>query len=382
MLKKTIVVVLVGIMAYLLMWPVPMNPHAWQPPTFIAAQGQFQLTDNMAVAQRLWEGKVPGPEGTAIGPDGMLYTGLENGDIVRMSLVVRAGEEPVDKVNDPDIAPKIVGNTGGRPLGIQFDAEGNLIITDAHKGLLSMAPDGAMTLLTNSYGDKAINVADDLDIASDGKIYFTDVTATMSMDDLTYMLVEGNADGVLLSYDPASGETLLEMDGLRIGNGVALGPGEEYIIIPETVGLQIKRLWLKGPLAGQVDTFVDNLPGWPDNVTFNGRDTFWVALAYPRHKKLEALSNSPFQKKLMMRLPKAMAWVPEFHNSVFRDTYGMFVGIDLDGNISHFSDAHSGHIGLLTSVLEHQGQLYLGSLVSDYIGSMPVPSSNAISREQ
>lgn len=75
----------------------------------------------------------------------------------------------------------------------------------------------------------------------------------------------------------------------------------------------------------------------------------------------------------MMRLPKALAWVPGFHSSVFRETYGMFVGIDLDGNISHFCDAHSGKIGLLTSVLEHEGQLYLGSLVSDYIGRISVP---------
>jgi len=362
MVKKHIYGLLILAAAYLLIWPVQVNPVAYDLPEFIPYEGQFALTDSMAAADKLWEGQVPGPEGTAIGPDGMLYSGLENGDMVRMSLT------------DVDAAPELVGNTGGRALGIQFDAAGNLIIADAFKGLLSMAPDGKMTLLTDSYDGKPIRIADDLDIADDGKIYFSDVTSQMSLADAAYLLVEGSADGVLLSYDPATGVTKVEMDGLRTGNGVAFGPGQEYIIVPETSGLQIKRLWLKGPKAGQVDVFVDNLPGWPDNVTFNGTNTFWVALAYPRHQALEALSSSPFQRKLMMRLPNALAWVPEFHNSMHRESYGLFVGIDLDGNITHFSDASSGEIGLLTSVLEHDGYLYLGSLLSNYIGRLPVPA--------
>lgn len=43
MLVKSIAGVLVFIVAYLTMWPVSMNPEAWQPPEFIAPEGPSTL---------------------------------------------------------------------------------------------------------------------------------------------------------------------------------------------------------------------------------------------------------------------------------------------------------------------------------------------------
>ncbi len=39
--------------------------------------------------------------------------------------------------------PRVFANTGGRPLGLIFDREGNLIVADAIKGLLSVNKGGA-----------------------------------------------------------------------------------------------------------------------------------------------------------------------------------------------------------------------------------------------
>ena len=57
-----------------------------------------------------------------------------------------------------------------------FDAEGNLIIADAIQGLISIDIDGKInTLSRKSDSDNIpLNFVDDLDIASDGKIYFSD----------------------------------------------------------------------------------------------------------------------------------------------------------------------------------------------------------------
>jgi sugar lactone lactonase YvrE len=152
-----------------------------------------------------------------------------------------------------------------------------------------------------------------------------------------------------------------------------MGPNDDYVLVNETLGFCVTRLWLKGPKAGQRETFASNLPGGPDNITFNGRDTYWVALAFPRYPHLEALAPQPFLKKLMMRLPKFLAPVPDFFQGLHLPTYGLLVGLDLNGNITHFMDAHGGDIGMVTSVLEHEGHLYLGGLSADFVARVPVP---------
>ena len=61
-------------------------------------------------------------EDVAIDKDGQIYTGYNDGRIMRF---------------DPDGKnPKEIANTNGRPLGFDFDNEGGLIIADADRGLL------------------------------------------------------------------------------------------------------------------------------------------------------------------------------------------------------------------------------------------------------
>ena len=72
----------------------------------------------------------------------------------------------------------IFSNTEGRPLGMAFDLEGNLIVADAIKGLLLIDAGGTVnTLSIQSDSDNVpFRFVDDLDIASDGKIYFSDAS--------------------------------------------------------------------------------------------------------------------------------------------------------------------------------------------------------------
>jgi sugar lactone lactonase YvrE len=69
----------------------------------------------------------------------------------------------------------------GRPLGAAFDAQGNIIICDALKGILMLEKDtNRVVILTNRVSksspidpDSPIQYANDLDVAKDGTIYFT-----------------------------------------------------------------------------------------------------------------------------------------------------------------------------------------------------------------
>ena len=68
--------------------------------------------------------------------DGRLYTGLQDGRVVRM-LADGSGVETFVQ-------------TGGRPLGMKFDAGGNLIVADAFRGLLSISPERKITVLADN----------------------------------------------------------------------------------------------------------------------------------------------------------------------------------------------------------------------------------------
>lgn len=359
MLGLTLVFIFLSIL-YIFFWPVAIEPIGWHPPKAPLYEGRFAFTNSLRKAEKLWRGKLAGPEATAI-KDGYLYTGLTDGNVVRA---------PIDGSTDPEV----LANTGGHPLGMKFDAAGNLIICDADKGLVCVTPEGEVSVLSDEVDGRLYNVADDLDIAPDGKIYFSDISNKYTMAQADYAMMEDNPLGELICYDPATKSSSVVLDNLHLANGVAMGPDGDYVLVNQTLGFCVTRLWLKGPKAGQSEPFVPSLPGGPDNITFNGKDTYWVALAYPRFPRLEALASQPFKKKLMMRLPRFLALVPEFFNGLNLPTFGLLVGVDMDGNITHFMDAKDNSIGMVTSVLEHEGHLYLGSLMSDYVARIPVPN--------
>jgi sugar lactone lactonase YvrE len=153
------------------------------------------------------------------------------------------------------------------------------------------------------------------------------------------------------------------IDGIHFANGVALGPGEEFVLVVETGEYKVWRLWLKGPRAGQREVFIDNLPGFPDNVTFNGRDTFWLALVTPRNALLDRLFPHPFLRKIVLRLPSFLQPAPE--------KFGFVLGLSPEGRVTqNLQDPTGQHYYSISSVLEREGVLHLGSLSENAVGRL------------
>ena len=63
------------------------------------------------------------------------------------------------------------------------------------------------------------------------------------------------------------GEVTVLRKDLAFVNGVVLAPDESYLLIAETTGYRIVKLWLKGPHAGEWAEFVNGTPGFPDNIS-------------------------------------------------------------------------------------------------------------------
>ena len=54
------------------------------------------------------------------------------------------------------------------------------------------------------------------------------------------------------------------------------------------------------------DIFIDNLPVFPDDISSNGKDTFWLALipGLESRKDMDSILPQPFIRKIFMCLPE------------------------------------------------------------------------------
>jgi sugar lactone lactonase YvrE len=130
---------------------------------FTALAGLLQATADVEaewiVVEKLADGAGMGPEDIAFDAEGRMYASMEGG-VMRFKL---DGSQP-----------EVFAQTPGRPLGLRFDADGNLIVCDGQ--LFSVAPDGTVKMLSDEAEGGPITKANGLDIAQDGTIYFADTT--------------------------------------------------------------------------------------------------------------------------------------------------------------------------------------------------------------
>ena len=353
-MKKIIIgiaVVLLILILVFLLKPAPIDAVAFTPPDAPEFTGALAPNNLLQEAELLALGKVHGPEEIAVDGRGNVYGGLEDGKIIRLL---------------PDGSLETFAETGGRPLGMKFDESGNLIVCDAYKGLLSIDPQGEIKTLASSVDGVPINFADALDISSEGVIYFSDASTRYELDDDLYGLLESKPYGRFLSYDPATGEVKVLLRDLYFANGVALSADEDFVLINETYRYRITRYWLTGPDSGTHEIFIDNLPGFPDNISVNQKGNFWLALFTIRNESADKLHPSPFRKNLLSKVPPALWPKP--------NPYGLVLELDAQGNIiQSLHDPTGEYLKGITSAQEYGGYLYLGSLNNDRIGKYKVP---------
>ena len=348
-----VLVVISALVAYLLAWPVPINPAAWTPPTAPELTGIYAQNSELARIERL---RVDGfaPEDVAIDSQDRIYCGTDDGRIFRFQ---------ADGTH-----PEVFAQTKGRPLGLAFDQNGNLIVADAMIGLMSIAPDGKGTVLSTEADGVPFRCTNDLDVAADGTIYFTDASYKFPLTQLKADVLEHQPNGRLLAYDPRTKQTRTLLRDLYFANGVAISPDQSFLLVNETWIYTVRRYWLKGPKQGQSDIFIDNLPGFPDGISSNGRDTFWLALVNRRDSALDALMPHPFLRKIVMRLPNFL------QPSIKR--YAFVLGLDTNGRVvRNLQDPSPNCFAQIANVVEHKGTLYFGSIGESAIGRMPLTAS-------
>jgi sugar lactone lactonase YvrE len=352
LLLRGVTLIVVALLLYLLFWPVPVSPAAWTPPTAPGLVGPYAENNRLAGIQRLETGGGFAPEDVALDSSGRIYAGMDNGRIVRLQ---------------PDgTHPEGFANTHGRPLGLIFDRADNLIVADADKGLLSISPDGSITTLSTTADGVPFRCTNDLDLAADGTIYFTDASSKFPLKTFTLDILEHQGNGRLLSYDPKTKTTRVVLNNLCFANGVAVSPDQSFLLVVETGKYRIHRVWLTGAKQGQSEIFVDNLPGFPDGILSNGRDKFWLALVTPPDPLLDRLLPHPFLRKVVARLPKFLQPAPK--------RFSFVLGLDANGRVvENLQDGSKECYAEIANVVERDGMLYFGSIGESAIGRIALP---------
>lgn len=359
-MKRVLILLLVALLllaAYLLAWPVPVDPVAWTPPEDRGYVGPHAENARLAAVERVPVPGLTGPEDLVADPEGTLYTTSHEGWIARRR---------------PGGAFERWIDTGGRPLGLDWDVHGDrLVVADAYRGLLAVDREGRLEVLAAAADGIPIRYADDVAAAADGRLYFSDASTQFGAEAFggTYAaslldILEHGGHGRLLVWTATTGEARAVLDGIDFANGVALGPRDESVLLVETGSYRVLRHHVGGPRAGQTEVVLENLPGFPDNLSRGAGGRYWLGLVSSRRAIVDAIAPRPLVRKLVQRLPAFVR--PE------ATRYGHVIAFELSGRILEDLQDPSGAFARTTGALEAESALWVTSLHEPDLARLPL----------
>lgn len=330
------------------------------------SDGPYALNDKLANVELIGLGEIDGPEDPVLDEAGNLYAGTRHGDIIRFLA--------------PDfVTQEVFVHIGGHPLGLTFDRQGNLLACVAGMGLYRISPERQISRLTDQTNrswlsvidDSRMRLADDLDVAPDGRIFFSEATIRFDMSDWMVDALEARGNGRLICHDPKTNRTQTIKSGLKFPNGIAMCRDGQSFLYAETWGCSISRYWFDGPKAGKAEVIVADLPGYPDNINRASDGGYWVALVGMRTPAFDLMLTNPALRKRMVARVAPDAWL--FPNM----NYGCVIKLDETGRVTDcLWDRTGKNHPMITSMREDRGWLYLGGVSNNRIGRYRIPGAD------
>ena len=341
-----------------------IHPVAWTPPANIELLDSAHLNEELTHSQKITLGGWSGPEDIVFDSAGNMYAGVHrkendfsDGTILKIDKTGKTEE---------------FFNAGSWVAGLHFDSHGNLVALSHRQGLISIDPQKKVTVLADRDArGKPFLIPNGLDIASDGRIFFSN-TSHQSAYTIAYgrkIILETKPLGGLYLYDPTLKKVETLIDGTYFGNGVVLSRDESYVLMVETTKYRVVRYWLKGEKAGTTDIFIDNLPGFPNGISVREDGSYWLGFSTKRTDALDNIHAKPGMKKLVYGLP---GWLQPK-----AEKFGMVMNISQEGNIlQSFFDTKGTIMPEAGAVKEYNGYLYLGGDVISHIGRYKLPAQD------
>ncbi len=196
------------------------------------------------------------PECVAIGPDGFVWCGSENGEIMRIA---------------PDgSAIEAVASTGGFVLGLAFDGGDSLYLCDLkHAGVFRLDLPSRRLARFSAPGIKIPNypVVD----RRRGRLYVSDSHAP-----------DRPGPGIW-AYDLDSGAGALWYERpLTFANGMALAADGAALFVCETFAWQVSRIPIGSDgTPSPAEPYATDLPGLPDGIAFDAAGALFIGCYEP-----------------------------------------------------------------------------------------------------
>jgi ribose transport system permease protein len=305
---------------------------------------------------------IEGAEDCAIDDAGAVYCGDRRGWIWRMT--------------SPDEGA-VFARTGGLPLGHVWDLDGNLLVAVGGIGVQRIFPDGSTQTVANQVrrnwlslnDDSAIRFADDLDLDASGAIWLSDFSTRTNAAEYMLELVEYRPNGRVIRID-REGSTEVVITNHVFPNGICTAHDGRSILIASTGLYRVDRLWVSGPRQGQLETVLEDLPGYPDNINRASDGNYWMSFVGMRTPMSDLMMKYPAARRRMSKeLPMDDWIVPQLNVScvVKFDEAGRILKVMWDETLANYP--------MVTSINEHGGYLYLCGINNNRVGRLELDAS-------
>ncbi len=336
------------------------------PPTSAESGSPYAPNDRLRHVDTIGLGEVESPEDVILDEDDNLYCGSRHGEIIRFFA--------------PDYQRKeVYARIGGQPLGLAFDAGKTLYVCVGGMGLYRVTPDRKVEKVTDETNrswlsvidDSRLRLADDLDIAPDGRVFFSEATIRYEMHEWPTDSLEGRGNGRIICYDPRTATTTTVLRNLIFPNGVVLASDKESIIFAESWNCSIKRYWFDGARKGETEVVIRDLPGYPDNINRASDGNYWLALMGMRSPAFDLAMRKPaFRRRMSKQLPGDEWLAPNINT-------GCIVKFNEKGEIlDALWDLGGVNHPMITSMREHRGYLYIGGISNNRIGRLKLEDAD------
>ncbi|MDE2606679.1 MAG: SMP-30/gluconolactonase/LRE family protein [Burkholderiales bacterium] len=330
------------------------------------AAGPWAVNNRLRDVSLIGLGRIEAPEDVILDRDNNLYAGSRHGDVIRFFA--------------PDYERmEVFAHIGGQPLGMAFDRQWNLLVCVGGMGLYKVDPAGEVSLATDETNrswssindDSRLRLADDLDIADDGRVFFSEATVRYEMHEWPVDGLEARGNGRIVCWDPRDNTTRTVLRGLRFPNGICVASDRQSILFAETWGCCVKRYWFDGPRKGEVAMVIDNLPGYPDNINLASDGNYWLALVGMRAPAYDLAMRMPgFRRRMAKRVPVDEWLFPNINT-------GCVLKFNEAGQVMEtLWDLGGENHPMITSMREHRGYLYLGGISNNRIGRYKLPDAD------
>uniref|UniRef100_A0A7I4YN94 Str_synth domain-containing protein n=1 Tax=Haemonchus contortus TaxID=6289 RepID=A0A7I4YN94_HAECO len=355
----------------------PIDPVVFRLPPPIPFEDELSPNKRLEKAELLLEDQIYGPESIAVNQKtGMVYTGLKTGLICEIDLNKKM------KILRAVRLTSLEGCDGsyhsmtkcGRPLGMRLHPlTGELYVLDAYLGLFSINWEtekvrqyfAGGAAITNDDSAIPTRYLNDFDFLPDGNLVISESSTKFDDRDFIYDLLEHRPNGRILAYNPETEELKVLKDDLYFPNGIEAIRGK--VFIAEMGNARILRL---SPSSGNLSVFVDNLPGYPDNIRRASDGSFWVPIAAIRSEADNWLAARPSLRSLMTKLlsPQMVHVVAEW----MANKYGLVLKVDSGtGKIIESLHDPTGRVSDVSTAIEDgHGNLLMGSDANYYLARL------------